>query len=96
MSTPPPLPDDTLELLPPPQPRSTLAKLAIIFAVTMGVTFGLCTLSVATMDASNVPAWISQYIFPASVVIEAVCSLGLLTIAFIAIARTIKNRFSGY
>jgi hypothetical protein len=94
MSTPPPLPDDTLELLPPPQPRSALAKIAIIFAVTMCVTFGLCSLSVATMDASNVPGWISQYIFPASMVIEATCLLGLLTIACITIARAIKAHFT--
>jgi hypothetical protein len=88
-------PKDTLELLPPPRPRSTLAKLAIIFAATMGITFGLCTVSVITIDTSNVPGWFGQYIFPTSMIIEATCLLGLLAIALLTAARAIKNHFSG-
>lgn len=97
MSTPlrPDQPNDTLELLPPPKSRSTLAKLAIILAATIGITFGLCAVSVVTIDTSNVPGWFSQYIFPASMIIEATCLLGLLVIALITMARAMKNHFSG-
>jgi hypothetical protein len=92
--SPPDQPRDTLELLPPQRPRSTLAKLVIMFAVTMGVTFGLCTLSAATMDMANLPEWFGEYIYPISAAIEAICLLGMLTIAVITIVRAIKAHFT--
>ena len=87
MSTPttPNLPEQNPPPPPPPRSRSTLAKLAIAFAVTIAITFGLC--SAALMRSTNA---ISGPILPAAVVIEAICVVGLIVVAILAIAR--RNR----
>jgi len=85
MSTPtPPLPESAPEL-PPRRGRSTLAKLAIAFAITMVITFGLC--SAVLMNSTSA---MSGPVFPTALVIEAICILGLVIIAILAIAR--RNR----
>jgi FtsH-binding integral membrane protein len=86
MSTPPTphLPEQN----PPPPPthgRSSLAKLAIAFAVTIVVAFGLC--SVTLMHSTSA---ISGPILPAAVIIEAICVVGLIVVAILAIARRNK------
>ena len=86
MSTPstPPLPEQN-PLPPPPRSRSSLAKAAIAFAVTIVVAFGLC--SVTLMRSTNA---VSGPILPAAAVIEAICVVGLIVVAILAIAR--RNR----
>jgi hypothetical protein len=82
MSTPPsPLPGSDPEL-PPRRGRSTLAKLCIAFAVIIVVTFGLC--SVALMNSTSA---MSGPIFPAAIIIEAICVVGLIVVAILAIAQ---------
>jgi hypothetical protein len=77
MSTPPITP-------PPPRGRSTLAKAAIAFAVTIAITFGLCTVSLMNSNsAMNGP------IIPAALIIEAICIVGLIVIAAMAIAKRV-------
>jgi hypothetical protein len=66
--------------------RSTLAKLVIIFAVTFGITFGLCTVALTT----NSQSVISGPIVPIAIVIEAICIVGLIVVAILATAR--RNR----
>jgi hypothetical protein len=83
MSTPPIPPNDDASELPPPKPSSSLAKLAIIFAVTIGVTFGLCT--IALMNSNSA---MSGPILPAAIIIEGICILGLVIVAILAIVRS--------
>ena len=83
MSTPPIPPNYSPSELPPKPGRSSLAKLAIIFAVTIGVTFGLCT--IALMNSNSA---MSGPILPAAVIIEGVCVLGLVVVAILAIVRS--------
>jgi hypothetical protein len=83
MSTPPPPPlPEPYPPPPPPRGRSTLAKLAIVFAVTIVVTFGLCS---ATLMHST--SAISGPVLPAAVVIEAICVVGLIVILILAITQ---------
>jgi hypothetical protein len=70
---------------PPPRGRSSLAKLAIAFAVTIVVAFGLC--SVTLMRSTSA---VSGPILPAAVIIEAICVVGLIVVAILAIARRNK------
>ncbi len=84
--TPPTLPKDTLELLPPPRGRSILAKLTIAFAVTIPITFGLCSLGVMAS-----PDKISGYIFPAAILIQGTCVVGLVVVAILFIVRNIRS-----
>jgi hypothetical protein len=80
MSTPPTPPPP--ELAPAKKSRSNLAKLAIAFAVTILVTFGLCSITlISSNSAMNGP------VFPAAIVIEAICIVGLIVVAILAIAR---------
>ena len=79
--TPPPLPENE-PTLPPRQGRSTLAKLAIAFAVTIVVAFGLCSVTLIRSTSA-----ISGPILPAAVIIEAICAVGLIVIAILAITR---------
>jgi hypothetical protein len=81
MSTPPLPPNDTFGLTPPP-PRSTLSKVAIVLAVTMGVTFGLCSITATNASPGN-----GGLIFSISIIIEAVCAIGLLVVGIIALSR---------
>lgn len=66
-----------------------LAKLAIILAVTAGVAFGLCTVS-----AFGAGKYVG-YITGTAMVIEAICILGLIVIAIIAMAKILVNAFRG-
>ena len=86
MSTPstPHLPEQS-PTPPPPRGRSSLAKLAITFAVIIVVTFGLCSVTlIRSNSAMNGP------VFPAAIIIEAICVVGLIVVAILAIAR--RNR----
>jgi hypothetical protein len=85
MSTPPPHLPGSEPQLPPRPGRSTLAKLAIVFAVTIVVAFGLC--SVTLMRSTSA---VSGPILPAAVIIEAMCVVGLIVVAILAIAQ--RNR----
>jgi hypothetical protein len=82
MNDQPPFPKDTLELLPPPPPRSSLAKLAIILATTAGICFGLCTVTLAT-DVTFI-----SYVRVASIIVEALCIVGLIIIGLIVFVRS--------
>ncbi len=84
MSTSPPPPPP--QLLPPEPRRSNLAKLAVAFAITIVVTFGLCSITLmSSNNAMNGP------VFPAALIIEGICLVGLLVVAIMAIIRAIKN-----
>jgi hypothetical protein len=84
MSTPPIPPNYSPSELPPTKPgRSSLAKLAIIFAVTIGVTFGLCTIGMMNSNSA-----MSGPILPAAIIIEGICVLGLVVVAILAIVRS--------
>ena len=82
MSTPP---------TPPPpsatKGRSNLATLAIIFAVTSAVTFGLCSITLISSHST-----ISGPIFPAAIIIEAICIVGLIGVGITAIVRKAQTK----
>jgi hypothetical protein len=80
MSTPPPLPDDSLELSPRPPKRSVLAKLAAILAAISIVAFGLCTNSFREDTAATVGAISGS--------IAVICFVALIVVGFIAIFRS--------
>jgi hypothetical protein len=80
-------PEPTLKLFLPQRKEINLAKFAAIFAVTLGITFGLCT--VAFLGGAP---W-SDHLFIGTVVIETICLIGLLTTAVIAFIRGIRNQF---
>jgi hypothetical protein len=75
---------------PPPNEPVNLAKLAIIFAVTLGVTFGLCTVAVVT-GAIGMQKSIGGVVISVSAVIELICLLGLVVVGFWAIVRSIRS-----
>jgi hypothetical protein len=86
MNTPPAPPAEQNPAPPPRRGRSGLAKLTIAFAVTIVVTFGLC--SVALMNSNSA---ISGPILPTAVVIEGICVVGLVVVAILAIVRNIRS-----
>ena len=65
--------------------RSSLAKAAIAFAVTIAITFGLCSVTLIRSTSA-----ISGPILPAAVIIEAICVVGLIVVAILAIAQRNK------
>jgi hypothetical protein len=67
--------------------EGTLAKLAIAFAVTIIVAFGLC--SVTLMRSTTA---VSGPILPAAVIIEAICVVGLIVVAILAIVRSAHRK----
>ena len=75
-----------------PHKPITLSKLATIFAVVFGISFGLCTVS-AIGAANGIGGFssVSRFFLVAAAVIEAVCLVGLLCIGVIAIIRSIRN-----
>jgi hypothetical protein len=87
MST-PPTPPTPPQFFPPKRKRSTLSKLAIAFAVTIAVTFGLCSIALSRDSSST----ISGPVFPAAIIIEALCIIGLIVIFFIAIFRKPQDK----
>jgi hypothetical protein len=87
MSTPPPQLSSPPE--PPPRKRSTLAKASIIFAVVLTVTFGLC--SVTMIESSR---GMDGPVFPISLVIVAICAIGLCVCGIAAVVRLFTNRSS--
>jgi|GEM_PF-5218327 len=78
--------------LPPPRKSISLAKLATIFAVVFGISFGLCTVS-AIGAANGIGGFssVSRFFLVTAVVIEAVCLVGLLIVGLIAIIRSINS-----
>jgi hypothetical protein len=79
MSTPP-------LLSPEPRKPMSLAKLATIFAVVFGVAFGLCSIT-----AFGVGGNVNQYALGTALVIEAVCVIGLIVTAVLAISRSARR-----
>jgi uncharacterized membrane protein len=74
----------------PPEQEPTrqsigLAKLATILAITFAIAFGLCTAGV--MRNTNNPGILVYF----ALVIEAVCAIGLLITAILAIIRKIRS-----
>jgi len=82
-------PQSTIPSVPPPPPRqrSTLAKLAIIFAVIGIITFGLC--SVTLINSSNA---MNGPVFPISLVVVGICAIGLLVCAGAGIINMWRKR----
>ena len=76
-----------------PRKPISLAKLATIFAVVFGISFGLCTVSVIGA-ANGIGGFssVSRFFLQAALVIEAVCLVGLIIIGLIAISDAIRNR----
>jgi hypothetical protein len=66
----------------------SLARLATILAVTFGVAFGLCTAGV--MRNFNNPGILVYF----ALVIEAICAIGLIVVAILAIIRAVRSRNS--
>lgn len=83
-----------MSTLPPPYPpqRSsiTLSRLATIFAIVFGLAFGLCAVSAITVVGDHQK--IGAGLIWTSVTVEAICLLGLLVIAIIAIVRSSLGR----
>ena len=77
MSTPPQNPVPL-----PPRTRSSLAKTAIVLAATIVVTFGLCSITLMSSNSA-----MSGPVFPAAIIIEAICIVGLIIVGILAIAR---------
>jgi len=80
MSAPPPPLSGMPE--PPPRKRSSLATAVIVFSVVAMVTFGLC--SVALMSSAQS---IEGMIFPVSLVIVAICAIGLVVCGIAGIIK---------
>lgn len=87
MSAPPLNPNDTPDLSPSPRKRSTLAKLAILFAAVLVVTFGLCSITLANSYGS-----MNGLVFPVSIVIVGICASGLLVCGVLAIINALRRR----
>lgn len=83
MSTPPTPQQNPVP--PPLRSRSSLAKIAIALAVTIVVTFGLCSITLIRSNSA-----ISGPVFPAAIIIEAICVVGLIVVGILAIARRNK------
>jgi hypothetical protein len=78
--------------LPPPRKPISLAKLATIFAVVFGISFGLCTVSaIGSANGGRGVGDVLRFFAVAAVVIEAICLLGLLIVGLIAIIRSINS-----
>ena len=73
---------------PPPKPFS-LAKLAAIFATVFVIAFGLCSASVGSANKWGKAA---SYLVPGSLITEAICFIGLLVLALVALFRAIFPR----
>jgi phosphatidylglycerol:prolipoprotein diacylglycerol transferase len=64
-----------------------VAGLAIAFAVTIIVAFGLC--SVTLMRSTSA---VSGPILPAAIIVEGICVVGLIVVAILAIARSARRK----
>jgi hypothetical protein len=80
--------------LPSSEPRKpiSLAKLATIFAVIFGLAFGLCSVSVISASSRGSGGGVTGFLIPTAIVIEAVCAIGLLVIAVLAIVRSARRK----
>ncbi|CAN5662546.1 hypothetical protein BH10ACI4_BH10ACI4_26470 [soil metagenome] len=72
------------------QQKSRLAKLATIFAVALGLAFGLCTISASAGMSAN--ERVAGFFVWASVVIEAICLTSLLIIGIVATVEFIRHK----
>jgi hypothetical protein len=74
--------------LPPPEPRKpiSLSKLAVIFAVIFGLAFGLCSVTAFGAGGS-----VNQYGLAIALIVEAICAIGLIVIAILAIVRSARH-----
>ncbi len=68
----------------------SLAKLATIFAVIFGIAFGLCAVSAFTGGLGSQK--VLPFLIGTSLVIEAVCLLGLLVVGVLAIIRSFSSK----
>ncbi len=75
---------------PPPKPPNSLAKLATIFAVVFCIAFGLCTASVFTGLTGSTKA-VATIVIYLSLATEAICLLGLIAVALLAIVRSFRR-----
>jgi hypothetical protein len=66
-----------------------LAKLATIFSVVFGITFGLCAVDALTGGFGH--QWVAPYVISVSLVVEGVCLLGLLGVGLAAIVRAFRR-----
>ena len=73
-----------------PRTPVSLSMLAAILAVTFGVAFGLCSVSALAVLGTN--RNLGSNLIGISIVIEALCLLGLLVIGIIALVRAIRGR----
>jgi hypothetical protein len=87
------LPDPVDTLVPEPYLRkpTSLSRLATIFAITFGIAFGLCTTSATIGMSAN--SNVARFFIWASIVIEAICLIGLIVIALISIYKAVARRF---
>ncbi len=81
MSTPPTLPDDTLELSPRPPKHSVLAKLAAVLAVIFIIGFGLCSHNFLRDGTAAIVEVISG-------TIALICLVALIVVGLIAFFRS--------
>ena len=70
----------------PTRQSISLARLATILAITFAIAFGLCTAGV--MRNTNNPGILVYF----ALVIEAVCAIGLLVVAVLAIIRSVRRK----
>jgi hypothetical protein len=66
----------------------SLARLATILAVAFAIAFGLC--AVGVMRTSTNPGILVYF----SLVVEAICAVGLLVVAILAMIRAARSRNS--
>jgi hypothetical protein len=64
-----------------------LAKLATIFAITFVLAFGLCTVTALSEIGHRTVSNLARFWIAIFYVIEAICAIGLIAVAIIAIAR---------
>jgi hypothetical protein len=74
-----------------PEERINLAKVATAFAVAFGIAFGLCTVSTFSLNSGGSMAGIFQFLIGLSLITEAVCAIGLLTIGVMAVVRRLGS-----
>jgi cation transporter-like permease len=70
----------------PTRQSISLARLATILAVGFAIAFGLCTAGV--IRNVNNPGILVYF----ALVIEAICAIGLLVVAVLAIIRSVRRK----
>jgi hypothetical protein len=68
------------------QKPANLAKLATVFALTFSLAFGLCSVSGISISGGG-NYRVAELLISTSLVIEAVCSAGLVVLGIVALVR---------